>query len=276
MKAKLFIMLAGIVLLAACKGRGIASADSTKVEDENVKLVKTADMRLKVKNVQHVAEQISKLTEQCGGMVMHNTSQSNVINRQDILLSTDSVKKLTVYNTTADITIKIPSAVIENFMDSLNHLGTYVDERKMDIEDRTLDYLSEKLKAQNRQSSVVLRNKIKLTQRGADSILSLKDDIVDKKINNLKTDEAAKFSTLTLNLYQSNMVQTEVVANDDLALYNTSLSTRIGLAFSRGWFFFSELIVGVLHLWAFIIAAVVVWIGIRVYKRKTKLDKPVS
>jgi hypothetical protein len=276
MKAKLFIMLAGIVLLAACKGRGIASADSTKVEDDNVKLVKTADMRLKVKNVQRVAEQISKLVNECGGMVMHHDMQSAIVNKQNILLSTDSVKKLTVFNTTANITLKIPSSFIEPFLDSLNHLSVYVDERKMDIEDRTLDYLSEKLKAQNRQSSVALRNKITLTQRGADSILSLKDDIVDKKINNLKTDEAAKFSTLTLNLYQNNAVHAEVVANDDLASYNTSLSTRIGLAFSRGWFFFSELIVGVLHLWAFIVAAAVVYMGIKVYKRKTKLDKPVS
>jgi hypothetical protein len=278
MKAKLLMMLAGIALLAACKNSGkFSAADTVAITpNDSVKIVKTADMRLKVKNVQHVAEQVSKLVEDCGGMVMHHNMQSAIVDKQDILLSNDSIKKLTVYNTSADITIKIPSGIVEPFMDSLNHLSIYIDERKMDIEDRTLNYLAEKLKEQNRETSVALRSKIKLTQGGADSILMLKDNIVDKKIANLKTDDDVKYSTITLNLYQNNTVHTEVIANDDLNTYNNSLLTRIGMAFSKGWFFFSEMIVGLMHLWAFILATAITWIGIKVYKKKSKIAKPVS
>lgn len=276
MKAKLLIMLAGIVLLGACKSSGnYSTSDTVDTHSNSVKLVKTADMRLKVKSVQRAGEQIAKLTDECGGLVMHHTMQSNIINKQDIQLNNDSIKKLTVYTNTADMVIKLPSPYVELFMDSLNHLGIYVDERKMDIEDRTLNYLSEKLKADNRKSSVALRTKIHLTQGGADSILALKDDMVDRKISNLKTDDAAKFSMLSLSLYQSNTVHAEVVANDDLDSYKNPLLTRMEMSLSRGWFYFSEMVVDLMNFWAFILAAVIVWFSIWMYRRKRKMVKTV-
>lgn len=272
------MLLAGITLLVACKSSGsststdIASKDTVAQEArDSVKLVKTADMRFKVKNVQQAAEQISKLTQLCGGMVMHHNMQSNIIGNQDIQLGNDSLKKLTVYNPTADMVIKIPAEVAEVFMDSLNHLGLFVENRKMDVEDKTLDYLSQKLKAKNREASVTLRSKIKLTNHIADSILALKDDVVDRKIGNLRTNEAASFTTLSLSLYQSNTVSKEITASDDLSNYNSSVWIRAGLALSKGWFYFSEVIVGMLQLWAFIFAGGFIWLGISLYRRKRKL-----
>jgi len=269
MKAKSLMMLAGIVLFGACKGSGdYATTDSVKTG--SAKLVKTADMRIKVKDVQQVAEQVSKLTQLYGGIVMHHTMKANVVSNQDLQLSDDSIKKLTVYNTNADLVIKIPTAYIEPFMDSLNHFGTYVDQRQMDIEDRSIDYLSTKLKTENRQASVTLRKKIKLTQRGADSILTLKDDIVDKKISNLKTDDAVEYSTITLNLYQNNTIHAETVANDDLSNYKTPITTRAGLALSQGWSLFSGVVIELLNLWVFVLMVAVIWYAVIIYRRKRK------
>jgi hypothetical protein len=274
MKAKIFIVLAGIAMLAACKGSSTATTDSVSMD--SVKLVKTADMRIKVKDVQTVGEKISKLTTECGGMVMHHSTQANIVNKQDLQLSHDSIKQLTVYNNTAELVIKLPTEFLEPFMDSLNHLGTYVDARKMDIEDHTIDYLATELKAENRHESVKLRSKIKLTQGGADSILALKDEAVNQKVDNLRTNDAVVYSTLTLNLYQSNTVHAEVVANDDLGAYKTPLTTRMGLALSNGWFYFSDLMVGVINLWVFILAATAIWYAVALYKHKKSVPKTIA
>ncbi len=266
-------LLAGTTLFAACKGPGSGlSADSAKVGSkiDSVKLVKTAEMRFKVKDVRRTSEQISKLTVVCGGTVMHHNMQANIVGKQDIELGNDSIKKLTLYNTTAEMVLKIPSESVELFMDSINNLGNFVDDSKMDVEDHTLDYMVNKLKASNRKASVALRSKIKLTQHVADSILQLKDDMVDRKISNLRTDDAVKYSVLNLSLYQNNTISKEVVANDDLSGYNSPLSVRLGAAISKGWFFFSELVVAALHLWAFILIGGVVWFSINLYKRKKR------
>ncbi|MES2807301.1 MAG: DUF4349 domain-containing protein [Bacteroidota bacterium] len=272
MKAKILIVLAGIAMLAACKGSGSYSVDSVAID--TTKLIKTADMRIKVKDVQTVAEKISKLTIECGGMVMHNNQQANKVSEQDLKLSNDSVRRLTVFNRTADLTLKMPTKYLEPFMDSLNHLGIYVDARKLDIEDRSLDYAETEMKADNRKESAKLRSKhLKLTQGGADTLLALKDEFVEKKVANMRTDQAAYFSTLTLNLYENNAVHTEVVANDDLGAYNTPLSTRLGLALSNGWNVFGDVMVGLLNLWVFVLAIGGVWYAVVYYRRKRKVVK---
>jgi hypothetical protein len=271
MKTKILMaLLAGSTLFAACKGSGsYSNADSVQREAiDSPKIIKTADMRFKVKDVQKAAEQISKLTIEAGGMVIHHDMQTAIVEKRDIVMPNDSVKKLIVYNTTADLVLKVPSEYAELFMDSLNRLSIFVDQRKLEIEDRTLDYLSQKLKVQNRESSVKLRSKVKLTQHVADSILILKDDAVDRKISNLRTNDASKFSTLTLTLYQNRAVSKEVVASDDLSNYNSPLSTRLGMALANGWNFFAQIVIGLLNLWAFIIAGAVIWGGIILYRRK--------
>lgn len=280
MKTKILMaLLAGAALFAACKGSGSRlQADSARADSvsmDSVKLVKTADMRIKVKDVQRVSAQISKLTVEAGGTVMHHTMRSDIIDKRDISLPNDSIKKLTVYNTTADLTLKIPSEYAEIFMDSLNQLSSFVDQQNLNVEDRSLDYLSQKLKVENRTASVKLRGKIKLTQRVADSILMLKDDAVDRKVSNLRTEDAAKFSVLTVQLYQNNAISKEVVASNDLSDYNTPLSTRVGLAISNGWNFFAAIIIGLLNLWAFVITGLLIWGGVVLYKRrKANISQP--
>src|SRR5437870_525073 len=124
MKTKILMtLLAGTTLFAACSGSGSQSQmDSAKADSaafDSVKLVKTAWMKFKVKNVLLTGEQISKLTRECGGMVMHHDLQTQIVSKQDVNMGNDSIKRLTVSNATADIVIKIPADFVEPFMDSL-------------------------------------------------------------------------------------------------------------------------------------------------------------
>jgi len=271
MKAKFLVMLAGIAMLAACKGYEEKALDSLAVD---TMLVKTADMRVRVKNVQTAAEKVSKLVNVAGGMVMHHTMKSEIVSSREIKLSDDSIKKLTVFNTNADMTVKVPSDFIEAFMDSVNHLSTYIDTRTMDIEDRSLDYTAEAMKTNNREKSVKLREKIKtVTNKVADSIVAVEDNIVDRQVANLRTEQAANYSTVTLNIYENNIVKAEVLPNEDLSSYSLPLFKRIGLALSTGWFYFAEFMIGLLHLWPFIITGILLWFLVVVYRKKKKTER---
>lgn len=272
MKAKFFVMLAGIAMLAACKGANESASDIPIID---TMLVKTADMQFKVKNVQQTAEKISKLVADSNGMVMHHNMRSEIVSNREIKLSDDSLKKLTVFNVSADMTVRVPSNFMEGFMDSVNHLSTYVDTRTMDIEDKSIDYAAEVLKAGNREKSIKLREKIKPTHQGADSILAIADNVVDREINNMRTEQAANYSTVTLKLYENNIVKAEIIANEDLSAYSLPLLKRVSLALSGGWFYFSELIIGLLNLWPFILLAGAGIYGL-LWFRKKKAVKQVS
>ena len=285
MKKKLFLaLLAGVLLLGACKGSNyealrdekasstsadtVAVADTSKVDVASTKLVKTADMRFKVKNVQQTGDAIAALTTRDGGMVMHHQLVANVERSEDIRVSDDSVKRVSALSTNADMTVKVPSEKLESFMTEVSHMGMYVTLRKMDIEDRTLDYLSEKLKLRNRQDLVDQQKKGKVVIKNPVNVMLLKDDMVDQQIGNMRTDAAVKYSVVSLSFYQSNIIHQEMVANDDPSAYQLPFFKRLAIAMSNGWYVFVELLLGLANAWVFIVLAIGLWALYRYYKRK--------
>lgn len=281
MKTRIFIAVAAIALFAACKGRNgsyevvnngnSSSADTASSSTDTVavaKLVKTADMSFKVKNVQQTGDSISHLTAKFNGMVTHHEMGSTIERSQDIMLSNDSVMRVVAFNTTADMTVKVPSEKLEDFMSNVSHMGIYVTSRKMDIEDKSLDYLAAKLKLKSRREMVAQQKAGKIKIKDPAAVLWLKDDMIDGQINNQKIDEAVNYSVVSLKFYQSNTIYKERIANDDPSVYKMPFGNRLLLAFSNGWFLFTELILGLANLWMLILLAIGAWLGFKTYKRK--------
>ena len=279
----LIMMLTGIVLLGACKSNSkyesSETADSThtdmaKIADTTVapKLVKTADIRFKVKNVQQTGENISALTTKYNGMVMHHNMTSTNEQTHDVRISDDSIMRVSAYNTTADMTVKIPTEKLDEFLTNVSHMGLHVNESKMDIEDKSLDYLEAKLKMNDRQQLITRQDKGKIIIKSTTAVLNLKDDVVDEKIENKRIDEPVKYSVITLNFYQSNTISKEIIVNDDTSSYNLPFLSQLALAIENGWSIFSQLIIGLLNAWAFLLCGVVVWLRFRYYNTRRKTN----
>jgi hypothetical protein len=286
MKTEIFTaLMAGVLLLGACRGSGgskyeainNSSADSATLDKEKIadtslfvqpKLVKSADMRFKVKNVQQTAEKITALTVKNNGMVMHHQMESSAQGSQDYRISDDSIRRVSAFNTNEDMTVKVPSDKLEDFMYQVAHMGTHVTFSKMDIEDKSFDFLSAKLKLNSRKELVDQQKKGKVTIKNPLNVLLLKDDMVDGQTDNLKIDAAVKFSVITLNFYESNTIIQETIANDDPAAYQLPFGKRLLNSLANGWFMFTELMLALSNLWVFVLAAIGLWILFKYYKRK--------
>ncbi len=274
------LMLVAIVLLAACKQKGsqyevvndgkngLETARIDTLAISSPKLVKTAEMNLKVKNVQQTSDSIVAVTKQYKGMVLHHQSQSPAIDNKDLHISNDSVKRISSVSTTAEMTIKIPSARLEDFMNSVGKIGIRVDMSRVDIEDKSLDFLSAQLKFNNRKELVNQQKKGKVVIKDPSSVLLLKDDLIDEQIGNSRIDDAVKYSTVNLHFYQNNTISTETIANDDPSAYNIPIFQRLGLAFYNGWNIFVNVVIGIANLWVFILAGVIIWFCYKAYKKK--------
>jgi len=272
----LLVAVAAIALFAACKGKSVSSlADSAGIANSELhksELVKTIDINFKVKNVRQAGEAIALLVDKYDGMVMHHDMQSTTKQSERVHLNNDSLMLVSAFNTTANMTIKIPSEKLEDFINQVNHMGIYINSSKMDIDDRTFDYLSTELKKNNREEFVDQQQKTpKVTPKRTEELLKVKDDIVDKQVSNLKTDYDVKFSTVTLSFYQSDTILKEVVANDDPSAYDISLSKRMALAFATGWAAFTDVLVVLINLWVFVPIGLCVWLGYRYYRKKVRL-----
>jgi len=271
--------MAGVGFFCACSGNKskelvnrISSADTVSTSIDTTaavtpKLVKTADMRFKVKSVETTSRQITSLVRDVQGMVMHHRTSSFRINTADIRKNDDSVLRVSTLNTSGEMTVKIPTEKLVDFMDEVAKMGLYVDEQNLDISDKSLDYLSAQLKVQNRRELISQQKAGKIIIKNPVNVLNLKDEMTDQQISNRQIDDAVKNSVVNLSFYQSNTVFKETVVNDDPSIYKLPYFKRLADNIGYGWNIFGEMLLALVNVWVFIAAAIITWLLIRRYKR---------
>ncbi|OCX52571.1 hypothetical protein BEL04_14055 [Mucilaginibacter sp. PPCGB 2223] len=263
------------IFLAACSGRkegynAANATDSTAVYTKSdtsasPKLIKTANMHFKVKNVQRACEDVTSLTTGYGGLVMHHTMQSSLNKNYESPISRDSVLHVSSYNTTADMTLRIPSGKMEEFMNMVGRMAMYIDARNMDIEDKKLDYLSAGLKMKN-QTDIVKHQNAAANQ--GQNIQSIKNDLIDEKVNARRIDSETKYSTISLTFYQTNTIVKEVTVNDDPSSFREPFLTQLGNSMATGWSGLNDVVVFLANGWVLFVLAAIAWYGYFMYKRK--------
>jgi len=271
------MMLAGIVLFAACKNHN--PADISNIDSVEKVLVKTASINFKVKNVQQCTEKVGALASRLGGMVMHHDITSIPGNTKDIKLNDDSIMRVTSYEAHGEMTVQIPSERMAAFTDSVGKLGLYVKESHLDIQDKSLEYLSAEMKLDNHDELIKARkqDKAKSTAETATALSHMKDSLVNERIINLKIQRDAEYSTINLSFFQSATILKEVLPNDNLSAYNLPFFKRLGAAFAFGWSLFTESVLLLANLWVLLIIIAVVFIVARKYqiKRRTAANPSV-
>lgn len=243
-------------------------ADSTLI----AKIIKTADMRFRVKNVLNTKQELSKTIKYIGGTVVETSVESFVEKTEKVKYSADSLLEITAYSTQGVMVAKVPSEQLDDFLNQVSKMAVFVNTQSMKLDDQSIAYLANKLKAQNRTEALNSLNKQAVKKSGnVESSLFIKDDFVDKKVENMLIDDKVKFSTLTLNFYQDNTINRQVVANDNLADYRPGFFTRLGLNLVNGWVVFKEFILVLSNLWMLFLLMAASVIGFKYYRKRKKM-----
>ena len=233
------------------------------------KMTKTADMRFRVKDVQRTKEDLSTTIRKQGGLVMEFNINSSIQNSEKVKFSSDSLKEITAYRTDGYLVARVPSDQLDDLTNKVAGMAVFVDNQSLKMEDKSMDYLENKLKAENRIEAVERINKV-ATKKSAnvETSLNIKDDYVDRKIENLSIDKRVKYSTISLSFYQDNTIKTMIVANDNIYDYKPDFFRRLGLNLIDGWMYFKEFILFLSKLWMFVLAGVAAFFVIRYYTKK--------
>ncbi|WP_316835760.1 DUF4349 domain-containing protein [Pedobacter nutrimenti] len=279
MKKYLFFAVISIAIWSCNSSNKMKSADTTEALNESSadtvasdKIIKTADMRFRVKDVQEVKEKLSHSIKEEGGMVVEFTVQSNIMRTEKAKYSTDSLLELTSYRKEGQVVAKVPSDKLDDFTNKVVKMAVFVDQQSLKLDDQSTNYLSNALKNKNRVEAVQQLNKhANKKSNNVETALEIKDDYVDKKIQNQLIDSRVKYSTITLNFYQDNTVQRLVVGNDDLYDYRPAFLNRFWLGIQNGWVIFKEFILILTNLWVLILLAGAGYFVFRHYRRKKKM-----
>jgi len=233
------------------------------------KIIKTADMRFRVKDVQSTKEKLSAAIRAEGGTLVEFNVESIVNRDEKVKYSADSLLLLTSYTREGTVIAQVPSAQLDEFTNKVVKLAVFVDRQSLKLDDQSLQYLSNSLKNQNKSAAVQQMNKNAAT-KGKDiaTTQAIKDAAVDTKINNMYIDKAVKYSTITLNFYQDNTVNRTVVENDELSDFRPAFWNRMGLNLVNGWALFKEFVLILANLWVWILLIFAGYFGYRYFKRR--------
>jgi hypothetical protein len=244
----------------------LEAGDTTAIE----KIIKTAEIRFRVRDVRQTKMEISAQLKKLGGKLVESDIQSDIQRSEKVKYSADSLLEITSYKTEGKIVAKVPSEILDEFTDSVARKADFVDHQSLKFDDQSIAHLGNKIKADNRAEAISSLNKQANQKSGnVETSLYIKDDYVDQKIKNLLIDEQVKFSIITLSFYQDNTISRLVVANDNLYDYRPGFLQRAGLNFVSGWTIFKEVILAFVNLWMFLLLAALVYFGV-IYYRKSR------
>src|SRR5688572_5306583 len=137
------VFLAYIILMSGCgnkyneKDFG-ALSDSTSIyglPENEVKLVKTASINFKVKNVDSAVRTISSIARQMGGMIFHLETNAAEAGRNELKISPDSLLVYSNIYPHAEITVRVLSNYLEEFMYDVMDIGYYTATNNLHIDD---------------------------------------------------------------------------------------------------------------------------------------------
>ncbi|HWJ27337.1 MAG TPA: DUF4349 domain-containing protein [Flavisolibacter sp.] len=279
---KSLIVLPAILLfifLSGCENNSKETLSSTSLSDstsvsglsgDSVKLVKTAGINFKVKDVVQAVKSISDLTKKYGGMIYDQNIESSEGGRNELKVSADSLLVITAVTPQANVTARIPSDSLEAFIYNVANLGYFTGSNRMHIDDKSLDYLENALKQKNREDVLSRRGFRNNKLYPGLATIEVKDQQIEQRISNTKIDADVRYSTVDIGLFQNAVVRKEMIANYLIAGYQLSFEQRFSNACKDGWQYFLSFMIVVVQLWPFIIAALGTFIIYRYMQQKRR------
>ena len=258
----------------------LASADSVDImpglvadsPESKAKLVKTANLDLKVKDVYKSSSNIQQIVKELGGLVMHTDVKTSEMNSKSIPVSDDSLQVVSTYNIEAQMTVRVPSENLDDFVQAAAHDAILISTATVDIDDRTFDYLGSALKQQSRQQ--ILNKELRKDTLKTNDALQLANQqgaVIDEKMNNRRTDVSVRYSTVSLRFYQNSLLRKEIIPNNDLSGYQLPVNQRFSDAFESGFNFFLSIIIGIAYIWPAFLFGAAGWITYRYMQRRLKV-----
>ena len=256
------------------------AGNASKTNIPERKLVRTADIKFKVKDVAKSTYAIESTVNRYGGLITNKNLQSHIYEVSRTKVSRDSLRETTQYVVENNLTLRVPNRALDTVVKAIAHEIQYLDYRVIKADDVALQMLANQLAQQRnakhnaRLADGVDRVGKKLNQvADAENNLLGKDEQSDNAaIQNLSLQDQVNFSTITLAMYQNESVRSELVAIAKTPGDYSSFGLEIWDGVKNGWFILERIIAFFVQLWSlFLIGGIAVFV-FRRYLRK----KPIS
>lgn len=236
---------------------------------EKRKLIRTADIKFKVKSVVQSTNLIENTTRKWGGLVTYSNLQSTINDQISTKVSQDSTLETTKYKVENTITLRVPQQNMDTVVKEIAKEIDYLDYRLIKADDVALRLLSnELLQKRSATNEKRMANAIDTKGKKINDIMNAETQLENKKaqsdssaIENLSLQDQINYSTITLQLYQREVVKQELVANEKQGYhFEPAIVIQILDALQSGWFHLLSLVIFLLKLWWLALIGLVIYL----------------
>ena len=259
MRTTLLYAVALLVIFSSCENAevsgttrsSIAVADTIAIDYNDSltsperTLIKTADFKCRVDNVLAAARQMEMLTKKLGGLITESRLENNWSNSEQVYYKPDSLKVVQTYAPVAYLTLRVPDETLDSVVNSLSSMSGFIEVRTLKQEDATLQFLGNSLKNQFAQTAEKAKGG-KAEEVAYNDIRQ--EQYIERKIQSLQLKERVNYSTVSVELYQPLLTQTQVIFNPDHAKA-IPYADQLTNALDRGWHLLKMLTLAIVLLW---------------------------
>lgn len=252
------------------------NASKTKVPER--KLVRTADIKFKVKDVAQSTYAIENAVNRFGGLIVSNNLQSQVGSRTRSKISRDSIVETTRYTVENNLTLRIPNTALDTVVKTITKEVDYLDYRVLKADDVALRMLSNQLTQQRNDKhngrlsrSIDEGKKLNQIAVAEDNLLGKDVQSDQAAIENLSLQDQVNYSTVTLALYQNESMRQEMLAIEKTAGDYGNFGLEILDGLKTGWYILERIIAFIVRLWSVILIGGIV---IFIFRRWINKKKP--
>ncbi len=197
------------------------------------KIIRTANLRMQVDDVEKTSAKIEALIKQKGGFI------------SDVNMSASGSY------ITNNITIRIPNEKLDSLLDSFSGEAIHIDYKRINSKDVTEEFVDIELRLKTKKEVRdryidVLRNKAKTVEEilnAEERIRVIQEEIESKEGRLRYLSNQVALSTINLEVYQ----------HDGTGIVRKSYSSKIARAFSDGWDGIKEFVLVLVNLWPVLI-----------------------
>ncbi|MBS1511961.1 MAG: DUF4349 domain-containing protein [Bacteroidetes bacterium] len=233
------------------------SPKTTAYIDWDKKIIKTANVKLEVKDFKAYNDKLHQTLKQYGAYVAQEEQNTSEEHTEDI------------------VTIKVPVEQFDNLMNQVTESGEKVKEKKITTEDVTAEIFDTKSRLETRKQIRQKYLDFAKAARNTDEVIKAEDELnnIQEQIESAAgriqfLNHQSVYSTINLTFFQ--LVEGYKPADD-----NPSFFSRLSAAFSTGGSWLGSVLIALIAVWPLWISVIAgVWILKRILPaRKTVANK---
>lgn len=237
-------------------------------------VIRTAELRIKVKEVKKSLAELESLAKSIGGFVEYSNIESSELGTTTKTISKDSLLQVTEYTVFGNITLRVPVTSFDSVVNVIQNAALFLNYRRTSAEDISLQYLENSLKANvTEKSGNRIKNAVDTKGKKLEDIVdaertasSMEETAISNKIANFALQRRVNFSSIQVNLHQANQIYKEVVTNINITDYKPSFGRRFLYALGNGWNGLVTFFIFLVNIWPLLALVFVVYVLIRTRK----------